>query len=108
MSENTREIFEDPNTVTIKVEDGATDKVHGPKVPSKKSKNIPPAAQLPIKGQAKTPEGKRKIMKVKGSFSILSRERPQQIISVQNNPGGLVAIPISSSTRYNQALFYFS
>ena len=97
MSENTREIIDDPNTVTIKVEDGATDKVHGPKVVPEKTKNIPPAAQLPIKEQAKTPEGKRKIMKVKGSFSIL--ERPQQIISVQNNPGGLVAIPIASSTR---------
>jgi len=107
MSDKTETKFDDPTEVTIKVEDGVTNKVHGPKVVSDKAQNIPPAAQLPIKGTAKQiPKGKRPIRKVKASFSILSRDRPQQLIGLQNNPG-LVAIPISSSTRFYQLSFAY-
>ena len=99
MSDNTATKVDDPNEITIKVEHGATEKIYGPKVVSEKSKNIPPAAQLPIKGTTDCPKGKRSITKAKASLSILSRDRPQQLISVQNNPGQLIAIPISSSTK---------
>ncbi|CBY37271.1 unnamed protein product [Oikopleura dioica] len=98
MSDKTETKIEDPTEVTINVEDDATDKVHGPKIVSDKAQTIPPAARLPIKGTTKqVPKGKRPIPKVKASFSILSRDRPQQLIRVQNN-SGLIAIPISSST----------
>ena len=99
MSDNTATKVDDQNEITIKVENGATEKIYGPKVASEKTKNIPPAAQLPIKGTTDCTIGKRSIQKVK-SLSILSRDRPQQLISVQNpHPGQLIAIPISSSTR---------
>jgi hypothetical protein len=45
----------------------------GPEIGSKKTENIPRADQ--------------------------DHERQQQIVSNQNNPGQLIAIPISSSTR---------
>ena len=99
MSDNTATKVDDPNEITIKVENGATEKIYGPKVVSEKTKNIPPAAQLPIKGTRESSKGKRAISKVKASLSIFSRKRPQQLISVQNNTVQLIAIPISSSTR---------
>jgi len=99
MSDNTATKVDDPNEITIKVENGATEKIYGPKVVSEKTKNIPPAAQLPIKGTTESSKGKRSIPKAKRGLSILSRNRPQQLISVQNNSGQLIAIPISSSTR---------
>jgi hypothetical protein len=51
---------------------------------------------LEIKGTTESSKGKRLFLKVKTGLSILSRDRPQQIISVQNNPGQLIAIRISS------------
>ena len=84
MSDKTETKIDDPTVVTINVEDDATDKVHGPKVVSDKAQTIPPAARLPIKGTTKqVQKGKRPIPKVKASFSILSRDRPQQLIGVQ-------------------------
>jgi len=107
MSDKTETKIDEPTVVTIKVEEGVTNKVHGPKVFSKKDQT-PPAAQLPIKGTTKqVPKGKRPKTKVNVSFSILSRDRPHQFIGLQNNPG-LIAIPISSNTRFLSAFIRLS
>lgn len=107
MSEDTETKIEDPTTVTIKVsqsdgEDNAPPKVYGPKPVSEKKKRIPPAAQLTIRELA-SEELRITNKREKKRSQIPSRERQNPInfgVQQVNNPGQLIAIPLSSSTRY--------